>query len=76
MGQLALKNDSEYTDSEKAIVFHQPKEDYIMVMNKVFKLFNSIEKMSDDFRRDIAMANTKEALDLVFVALKMNLGKL
>ena len=73
MGQLALKDESEYSDSEKKIVFHEDKDVYVSLMNKTMKLFNSIDSALGDFNKKIKSADTKEAIDLALNELKAKL---
>ena len=76
MGQLALKNELEYTDDEKKIVFHMNKDDYIFTLNGTMKLYNSIEKIGGDFTKEVKMSDTKDAVQTAFNKLKMNLVNL
>ena len=76
MGQLALKNESAYTEDEKKIVFHQDKGDYVFYMNGTMKLFNSIDIISGNFTKEVTAADTKEIIENAFNDLKLNLDKI
>ena len=76
MGQLALKDEAEYTDSEKQINFHMKKNDYIFTFNKTMKLINSIDIIGGNFMKIVKTADTTEAIDTAFDELKTSLDKL
>ena len=76
MGQLALKNEQEYTEDEKKILFHLEKNDYIVLLNTMMKLFNSIDLLEGNLTKKVKSADTKDLIDLAFNEFKASLSNL